>query len=183
MKLYSYETSDYNMSIDLPTPGWSCTFDTLRDNILYAGSGTASKILMYDTRNPSTPLKTLQDAPPLGRPGSGVHSLYHVESTNALVGGTLHTSFWVQNLSSDPMQCFSAGEGVRCVDTFRGGEQCSGVWFDCGSRVLFSSWRKSGGGGGGGGEGGGARMLLRGDGMGMVGLSMLRSLIRLCIRL
>ncbi|KAJ3059959.1 RING finger and WD repeat domain-containing protein 3, partial [Podochytrium sp. JEL0797] len=85
LNLFSYERDSIELSITLPTAGWSCAFDTVRPNILYAGGASNSIIHIYDIRKPSEILKSLSH-PDMGKLGFGVHSLHHIESTDALVG-------------------------------------------------------------------------------------------------
>ncbi|KAI9326907.1 hypothetical protein BDR26DRAFT_114809 [Obelidium mucronatum] len=141
LKLYSSETDYANLSIDLSAPGWSCSFDTIRQHILYVGLGNNSIVQIYDTRNPSTVLHSLTHSS-MGKIGNGVHSLQHIESSNSLVGGSLATSFYLEKLANRD-SCFSiVDDGFTCVPLAKGGDKCTNAFYNDQTNTLFTSWRR-----------------------------------------
>ncbi|KAJ3013027.1 UNVERIFIED_CONTAM: RING finger and WD repeat domain-containing protein 3 [Siphonaria sp. JEL0065] len=141
LKLYSSETGYANMSIELSASGWSCAFDTVRDNIVYVGLGNNSIVQLYDIRNPSAVLHSLAH-PSMGKLGNGVHSLHHIESSNSIVGGSLAASFYLEK-SINKGTCFSVAEdGFTCIPLAKGGDKCTNTFYNDATSTLFSTWRR-----------------------------------------
>ncbi|KAJ3377814.1 RING finger and WD repeat domain-containing protein 3 [Entophlyctis sp. JEL0112] len=140
LRLFSMESKSTEVSMDLPSPAWSCSFDGVRENIVYVGYGNRSTIGIYDFRNPSQCLGELSDAA-MGRTGFGVHSLHHVqvENSNVLVGGSLANPFLV--CTDNSTDCFSVCDSFQCISLFKGGKTCTSVDFNHENNKLVMSWR------------------------------------------
>ncbi|KAJ3141342.1 RING finger and WD repeat domain-containing protein 3 [Physocladia obscura] len=138
VKLFSGKTDTFDLSINLPFPGWSCAFDQIHDEIFYVGAGNKSVIQIFDIRKPNEPLKEIAN-PNMGKMGFGVHSLQHVGILNCLVGGSLATPFLVQNQTAN--QTISTTDSLESVPLFKGGNICISVDFNEEKNRLLTSWR------------------------------------------
>ncbi|KAJ3235447.1 hypothetical protein HDU81_000455 [Chytriomyces hyalinus] len=147
LRLNSFEADASQITINLPTGGWSCAFDSHRDEIVYCGLSNTAAISIYDLRNPSQILATLSH-PDMGGMGKGVHSLAHVESKNALVGANLGTAFLLEQRTvdadgSDAPRCFStvSQEKLECVSIRKGGNVCISATYNESSNNFLTTWR------------------------------------------
>ncbi|KAJ3302982.1 hypothetical protein HDU76_005431, partial [Blyttiomyces sp. JEL0837] len=128
------------VTIPLPRAAWSCTFDTLRPEFIYAGLCNESEIQLYDIRNVHHgPLKSFKSGS-MGGPGKSVHSLYHVEEFDLLVGGSLGRSFMVDCPGAGGLGV-GGGEAFRVTALDGFGEQCTSLAYDEVSKSFLSSWR------------------------------------------
>ncbi|KAI8842214.1 hypothetical protein BJ741DRAFT_592508 [Chytriomyces cf. hyalinus JEL632] len=148
LRLKSFESDATQITINLPTGGWSCAFDSHRDEIVYCGLSNTAAISMYDLRNPSQILATLSH-PDMGGMGKGVHSLAHVESKNALVGANLGTAFFLEQrgaaseAGAGASQCFSttSQENLECVSIPKGGNVCISATYNESTNNFLTTWR------------------------------------------
>ncbi|TPX76142.1 hypothetical protein CcCBS67573_g02596 [Chytriomyces confervae] len=145
LRLKSFESDASQITINLPTGGWSCTFDSHRDEIVYCGLSNTAAISMYDLRNPSQILATLSH-PEMGGMGKGVHSLAHVESKNALVGANLGTAFFLEQrgaVGEGASRCLStvSQEKLECVSIPKGGNVCISATYNESTNNFLTTWR------------------------------------------
>ena len=81
-------------SFKLDTQGWSCCFDSKSPHYIFAGLANNSKIQIFDIRNNSQPVKSIQNDQ-MGGVGKSVHSLYSIEGLDSILGGSLGCTFLI----------------------------------------------------------------------------------------
>lgn len=99
---------------DLPAPAWSACFHS-NPNYVFAGLAS-NKILLFDTRRGSNPVKVFEDLAVMGSPGWAVHSLTWAEH-GLLAANIRKVILWTRAVGSNDLVAEDVEHGRwTCVE-------------------------------------------------------------------